>query len=43
MKTKKVCKYCGGKASVEICQHCKEKVEIITRIKAMLGVKKTDV
>lgn len=34
---KKVCKYCGGKASDGVCYHCKEKMAIISRIKAMLG------
>lgn len=34
---KRVCKYCGAKASGGICAYCKEKMEIITRIKAMLG------
>ena len=34
---KRVCKYCGAKASEGICPYCKEKEEIIKRIKAMLG------
>ena len=37
MRTKKVCKYCGAKASAGVCTYCKEKMEIIARIKAMLG------
>lgn len=35
---RKVCKYCGTKASEGVCHYCKEKMAIISRIKAMLGV-----
>lgn len=34
---RKVCKYCGSKASEGVCHYCKEKMAIIARIKAMLG------
>ena len=39
---RKVCKYCGTKASGCICTYCKEKMEIIARIKAMLGDAKNE-
>lgn len=36
MRTNK-CKYCKTKSNDYVCRYCKEKMEIIIRIKAMLG------
>lgn len=35
----KRCKYCQSRTGLDICPYCKEKMEIIRRIKAMLGGK----